>query len=355
MSAYSSRLVRLATGVATFCLAGLGTEAALANDTTAQLATGSLVFTQSYDITMAKEDLYISPEEVRVNYVYHNNSDKDVETIVAFPMPDMRGTMSENYAYGDVASDSNTFEKENWLDFKVSQDGVDIEPELQQRVTVAGIDMTDVLVKHNIPFLPLSRKTYDVVNALPADVLADLQSRGLVMVDTIDQGNGAEQDVTPLWTLSEVYYWKTKFPAGADVKVQHSYKPSVGGTVAVTFLDENGEPDGQISEEYKKKYCIDDDFIKTAQKLPRGYEEGKPYYTEAWISYILTTGSNWDGPIADFTLTVDKGKEDSYVSFCGTDVKKVGPTTFQMKATDFYPEKDLDILLLRNVNNEDAQ
>ena len=43
---------------------------------------------------------------------------------------------------------------------------------------------------------------------------------------------------------------------------------------------------------------------------------------------------------------VDKGDEDNLVSFCGDDVKKIGPTTFEMHKTDFYPEKDLDILIL---------
>jgi hypothetical protein len=74
--------------------------------------------------------------------------------------------------------------------------------------------------------------------------------------------------------------------------------------------------------------------------------DGKPYYTEQWISYILTTGANWFGPIKKFTLTVDKGEPDSIVSFCGDGVKKTGPTTFEMTKTDFYPDKDLDILLL---------
>jgi hypothetical protein len=74
--------------------------------------------------------------------------------------------------------------------------------------------------------------------------------------------------------------------------------------------------------------------------------EEQPYLVENWISYVLTTGANWAGPIKTFTLVVDKGESDNYVSFCGTDVKKTGPTTFEMTATDFYPEKDLDILLL---------
>ncbi|MNF03098.1 hypothetical protein D3C80_2023590 [compost metagenome] len=64
------------------------------------------------------------------------------------------------------------------------------------------------------------------------------------------------------------------------------------------------------------------------------------------MSYILTTGANWGGSIGKFKLTVDKGDEKNFVSFCGSNVRKVGPTRFEMTATDFYPEKDLHILLV---------
>ena len=35
------------------------------------------------------------------------------------------------------------------------------------------------------------------------------------------------------------------------------------------------------------------------------------------------------------------------VSFCGTGVKKTGPTNFEMVAENFYPERDVDILILQ--------
>ncbi|OYX87727.1 MAG: hypothetical protein B7Y75_01670 [Azorhizobium sp. 35-67-5] len=69
--------------------------------------------------------------------------------------------------------------------------------------------------------------------------------------------------------------------------------------------------------------------------------------SEARIAYILRTGANWYGPIGDFTLTIDKGAPDNLISFCATGVKKIGPTTFQVKARDFFPERDLDILILK--------
>ena len=71
-----------------------------------------------------------------------------------------------------------------------------------------------------------------------------------------------------------------------------------------------------------------------------------PRYTERWLSYVLSSGANWAGPISTFKLIVDKGSTDNLVSFCGQGVKKTGPTTFEMDLDGFLPEKDLDFLFI---------
>jgi Domain of unknown function (DUF4424) len=60
---------------------------ALANDSTAELSTGGLVFLRTPDIEMRSEDLFISTQQIRVAYRFFNHADKDVTTLVAFPMP----------------------------------------------------------------------------------------------------------------------------------------------------------------------------------------------------------------------------------------------------------------------------
>ena len=87
--------------------------------------------------------------------------------------------------------------------------------------------------------------------------------------------------------------------------------------------------------------------MRRAQQAEKDMQAGKPYLFEAWISYILSTGANWGGPIKDFSLTIDKGAPENLVSFCGEGVKKIGPTTFEMKAKDFTPTNEIDILLLK--------
>lgn len=320
-------------------IASLIASPALANDTTAELKTGGLVYTNSDTISMEEEKLYISPKQVRVDYVYRNTGEKPVETYVAFPMPDIGGGPEENIDAGDIESD-------NFLGFTVTQDGKAIQPELQQRVYVGDLDMTDVVREAGVPMNPRSERARQALNALPQATIDAWLVRGLIIPDIYDDGSGTKKQYYPFWTLKSAYYWKTKFPAGQDVSVSHTYRPSVGGTVATTYLDENDQPKGERYDEYKRKYCIDDSFTKLARKSNEAMRNGEPYLYEHWISYVLTTGANWFGPIKKFTLIVDKGEQDNFVSFCGDGVKKTGPTTFEMTKTDFIPEKELDILLL---------
>lgn len=310
---------------------------ALANDTMAEVKTGGLIFAQSDDVSMAEEDLFISASQVRVGYVFENMSDKDVESLVAFPMPDITGQVDNNSAISDYDSD-------NFLHFSTVQDGRPITAKLQQRVISLGIDVTDEFAKYAIPVLPYSQKTAQALAKLPEAVRKDWIARGLIYAIT-------DADLVPLWTLRSTYWWRTTFPAKKKVSVQHRYTPAVGGTVAISFL-EGGEPKGERFEEYSRKYCLDADFVRTARQRAGEAEAGGANYTESWISYVLSTGANWAGPIRRFQLTIDKGKPGSLISFCGSNVEKIGPTTFRMTAEDFDPERDFDILILNSPEAE---
>ena len=57
---------------------------------------------------------------------------------------------------------------------------------------------------------------------------------------------------------------------------------------------------------------------------------------EEYLSYVITSGANWAGPIGTFRLVIDKG-DTTLVSFCGDGVRKIGPTTFEMIAKDYMP------------------
>ncbi len=207
---------------------------AVANDSMAELRTGGLAYVVTEDVSMVEENLFLSMDEVRVDYVFKNTSDKDVTSIIAFPMPDIVSQPESNVAVPD-------YEADNFLGFTVTQDGKAIQPQLQQRVSALSIDWTDELRSRKISVLPYSDKAMDDLKALPPETLKDWVGKGLLYADTFDAGQGWQTLYRPLWTLHSVYWWKTTFPAGKTVRVSHRYKPSVGGTVALSFIDQ-GKP-----------------------------------------------------------------------------------------------------------------
>jgi hypothetical protein len=100
---------------------------------------------------------------------------------------------------------------------------------------------------------------------------------------------------------------------------------------------------------YRETYCTDGPFTSAVQSLYRraNAPNSKVRAFEEYLSYVITSGANWAGPIGSFRLVVDKGDPQTLVSFCGDGVRKIGPTTFEMTARDYTPRRDIDVLLIR--------
>lgn len=327
------------------CWAALVLAAAIggahANDTTAELAAGGLVFVSSDHVAMQSEDLFLSASKVKVDYVFHNDGDKDVTSVVAFPMPDVEGN-------GDFMIDVPDETHDNFMDFSVTADGQPIAFDIDRHAFAAEVDITGLLTAARVPLLPYGAATSKALAQLPKEKLLDFKARGMI-VDMSGNGTFADADsIVPVWRLKTTYWWRMTFPAGRDVHVSHVYKPSVGSTAGLNFVAYQGKRfSGEAFETASRRYCFDDGFIAAVgSRLDAAGKDEVPL-AESWMSYILTTGENWGGTIGRFHLTVDKETPDTLISLCADGLRKTGPTTFEMSATDFYPEHDLDILFLR--------
>ena len=203
-----------------------------------------------------------------------------------------------------------------------------MKPTLEQKAFALGIDVGDLLKANNVPVNPFTQPVFTALEALSEQTAQDWINRGLIFIDSYDDGSGWKYVRTPLWSLKSTYWWNSTFPAGKEVKVSHRYKPSIGGTSGLTFFYDN-KFDGSYAD-YKRAYCIDDAFEKAVLKAAKESKEGYPMLMEQRLDYVLTTGGNWAlGTIGDFKLTVDKGDPANLVSFCGENVKKTGPTTLR--------------------------
>lgn len=298
---------------------------AVANDSTAQLGAGGLELVRNETVELLAEDLYVSATEVRVAYRFRNRTDAPVTYLVAFPLPAIDAVVPE--ALNVVLPNSGS---QNFIDFTVKVDGKPIIPDVEARVTAMGVERTDVLRHYGLPLNPIAEGLYQTLEKTPPDEQAELNRLGLVYVDPYN--------VEAAWRLETTYYWEQTFPPGHEVIVEHSYRPVTGfGFFGDWVFDE---------PTYRDKYCIDDAFEAAARrKLAAVKDSDNPYLNERRISYILTTANNWASPIRDFRLVVDKGSPDALVSFCGTGLRKISPTEFEMRATDFIPERELEILI----------
>jgi hypothetical protein len=323
-------------------VAGLAVAApASANDSTAELATGGLVFVRNDSVEMRAEDLFISAKEIRVRYRFYNKADKDVTVLVAFPMPEIRiEGPDDNIAVP-------TEDPVNLLAFATSVNGKPVATQVEQRVYAAGLDRTQLLRSLGIPLAPHLKATSDALDRLPRARWDELIRLGLAAIDEYDAGKGTEQHLEPRWSLQTTFYWEQTFPAKAETAIEHRYRPSVGSTVQTALGDPALAKEGWYQAQLAK-YCVDKDLLSTLDRARRA-AKGLTPFSEERIAYILRTGANWAGPIGSFRLVVDKGDADSLVSFCGEGVKKIGATQFEMRKSEFTPERDLAVLILKKL------
>jgi hypothetical protein len=319
----------------------IASASATASDATTELATGGLVFTTDADIRTRVEDIYISLRQIRVAYRFHNASPADVKTPVVFPMPDVR--------VADTAASLPlpTRDPQNLLGFSVRADGAPVKPKVVQKVFARGADRTGDLDRLKVPLAPHLRSTDKVLSRLSPSAWDEMRSLGLADVDEYSAGAGMRKQLSPRWTLRTTYYWEQAFPAGKEVAVEHSYKPSVGVS-AQTLL---GEPEAMKKERlkaYLRKYCIDQDFLAAIQRARQAanMQYGSPF-SEQRITFSLATETNRARPIGEFRLVVDKGHPANLVSFCADGAQKIGPTRYEVRKTDYRPTTDLHVLILK--------
>jgi len=232
------------------------------------------------------------------------------------------------------------------IDFTTAVNGVPVATAVEQRVTAHGLDRTALLRDRGIPLAPHLGSTNAVLDALPASEWDELVGLGLAEVVEYDNdGSGMKRHLEARWTLHTTFYWQQTFPAGAETLVEHRYVPSVGLSVG-SMLGQPGVEKDPYARASLAKFCVDKALLSAAERAAKKATGNGGYLGEQRIAYVLTTGANWAGPIGEFRLVVDKGSPDNLVSFCGDGVRKISPTEFEMRKTDFVPDADLNVLIL---------
>ena len=310
---------------------------ALANDTTASSGAGGLVLQRTDAVDMVSEDLFVSADRIRIRYVFRNRTPRDVDTIVAFPMPDR--DLGEEYG-GDVGYPS---------DFKTRVAGRPITARLERKAVIKGKDYTALLGQLKVPNAPDSIN--DATKAM--DQLAPAQKARLVKLGLAgdeeygNTGQGMKHHLMPLWTVKDSMWWRQRFPAGRDLAIEHELRPR--------RRRQRRKRNRLQAIPDNERQPADDQALLHRPRVPRGGRSPVPEGPDEWTGHARhvdrlhphhrcrigahrSAASGWWSTRASRAI---------WSAFCETGVKKIGPTQYEVRHANWRPARDLHVLIIQ--------
>lgn len=296
---------------------------------------------------MEKERLTIGLKKVEVEYEFLNESDRDITTEVAFPIPHFQ---CDNAVQG---------QDPHFRDFRVWVDGAEIQYQTVLHAIANGLDETKLLTDDKIPASAIEidiNKCYEPDQSSEINRLSASARKKLVQAGLIDD------DGNPIWTVEKTYRWSMTFPARKIVHVRHEYSPALGqsqipeGYFRPIEANLQGKADSagldghptEIVDQYAQLFrnaCADVSVVQGLESRPGS---GTDIH---WVNYILTTANTWKTPIKDFTLIVDTtnpwDKTPITANFCWDGpITHPDPTHYVVEKKDFHPDKELAVYFL---------
>jgi Domain of unknown function (DUF4424) len=302
-----------------------------ANDTMVTLGAGGLVPVKSTQIVMESEELEISIGRITVTYRFRNETDRDVDATVAFPLPLLSGGALENEPMKLPVKDAV-----NFLGFEVTADGKPVPVRSEVRAFYEKREITQRLQGVGLPLSVADPGMARAIQRLTAQQRAALSKEELL----------ACEDRQPCWATWETriqYYWTQRFPARGTVTLRQTYRPVVGGSYVVRSM---------AAPSMAKELCMSNEARAAMQDFKKrhtGKDQDAIVLWENEIQYILTTANNWSGPIRNFHLVVNTESPEDILMSC-TALKRVSPTRYEMSRANFRPDRELDVMILTAKN-----
>jgi len=297
-----------------------------ANDSAVETAAGGLKLRKERNVLMQKERLYISKDQITVEYEFLNTTNGPVVSEVAFPIPAYR------YKYDDPPR--------NFADFKAWIDGQPIDVKKEVRAFVQKREVTADLRNAGLNIETFGDFDPDDETKRALILEPDIRKK-LIKVGAIKNRDKSEpQRYGPEWECRIKYHWTQEFPANSVVRIKHVYKPVVGYSPV------------QI-QKFKQQFtdtCVTNATYSEARKRVEEKMRINPgnnnYFGVMWVSYILTTANTWQTPIKDFELIVE-GETGDLPSFCWDGpIESLSENKLKAHKIDYVPSKDLKIYFL---------
>lgn len=333
-------------GIAAAAILTCGLSFAQAAESSQPLALGGLVVmpASGTSIQFDSAEILIDPSNVTAKYRITNPGTEPAPATLAFQVPDLDFSDPDT-SYAIPAPDPR-----NFAGLTVRIDGKPSSFVFAQSAVADGKDVSAVLRASKLALVPIGTFQNDIT-AMQPDRRQKLQDMRLIVENGTDpQGNPI---FSPTWSVRTQATRKVTLAPNQTLTVELRYRTSVGYSLdtSLRLPLRNDKALAALVQMLRTDYCVDDGFYTGLDKIvatppaQQPAEANEAKLRERKIVFALETKVP-QGPYKDFRLVVNKGRPDRVVSFCLDNLKRISPTAFEMRATDFKPAGDLKVLLI---------
>lgn len=314
------------------CLICGGTMAARADTSTIGIDVGQLVIADAQTVQLDWQDIFVSPDEVRVSFQFTNVGPEVVKSKAILPLAPLDFAKSLNYS---VVSG----QRKNIIGLDVTVDGKPVKPDFVARAQLGGKDITELLEGHGVPVVPFAidfeggwETYYKELEALPENAREELDAAGALSFED------------PTWVVLSAFQWPVTLRPDRPVEISFRYTP----VPATDLLTRESLSD----QDLKKRYCFDGSFASSvAARLSNADGAGAAVVAHQ-IGYVWAVADIPRRTIGRLYVTIDHADERTLVSMCARNTANAGPTAFRMERFDFKPEGRFDVLFVRDLSTQ---
>ncbi|WP_319531501.1 DUF4424 family protein [uncultured Cohaesibacter sp.] len=289
------------------------------------------------DLTLQRQELYLSTQEIRLHYEFRNEASRDLQLRVSFPIDGIESRPAAIYIRGD---DRPVEDPANFLDLAVSANGQAVVPE-PRFLAIWDKDITDELSAYNIPLNRFDPDYASKMADLPADVIEALREKGLVDDDYSSRASSWMSE----WYLEVDYAWVQVFPAGAVTTLDLVWHPMIHQN----YLGKADLTSGSGPFDLEP-YCLDSSVVDAFEQHGPETLMESDYSTSRRLDFQWSREGGWSAPVGSFQLVIDRLNPEILFSTCQQGLKQVSPTRYELQATDYRPEESLQMLFIELAN-----
>jgi hypothetical protein len=315
---------------------------ALAAESSTELPTGGIEFLKVSDpaaLVLDAEEVRLTPTKAAFSYSISNKGAAPLELVLGFRFPDLDFS-DPDAQYAIPGSDPV-----NFLAATVRINGAAAPLATTQRAVLDGKDVTDLLRQTKIVLVPVGQFQNQLADT-PPELREKLVGQGLIVE------SGTSIDGKPLffpsWTVKTSSTRKIVVPPAQSIRIELQYRPSVGvgpDTVLRKALREQKGLEADVKGK-RATFCIDEAFLNGLDKIAGAEEANINGLKEMRIHVKTRMFSPATIAATQYRLVVDKETTQRILSFCAGDLKKISDTSFEMRADNYAPSAEINILMI---------